>query len=107
MHVLSRFNWFHVQGDVCVVAETLFEFLLNLTGEVVRIKKRQVAIHANVCLDSDAVANATSAQIVRLANLGERGDDVFYFLLSVLRQRALGELANAFSQQFHCHFHEE
>ena len=61
----------HVDGDVSLTAETFPQAVLDSRGAVVSDCERQVSVHAHMGLDGEAVADATRAQVVRLAHVGE------------------------------------
>ena len=73
---------------------------------LVGFPQRQIAVHTDVHLDGDAVADTTGAKIVRFRDIGEGADDVFYFLFHLVRQRMVGQLADAALQQIDRHLHQ-
>lgn len=73
----------HVEGDVGLGAEAVLESVLYFSGTVVGYGEGGGAVHADMCLDGDAVANLTGAQVVGLADIGKGADNLFYLLFGL------------------------
>ena len=56
---------------MCFAAESFFETSFDGGGTVVNGGEGQVAVHAHVGFDGDAVADAAGAQVVGLLDVGE------------------------------------
>lgn len=87
------FGGFEVYVDVRLVAEALFELLLDGRGVLVGDGEGRVAGHAQVHLYRNAVAEAARAEVVQLAEFFVRSDDGANLILVLLGQALLQELA--------------
>ena len=80
--------------------------------DLVGVFKRHIAVQAHVRLDGYAVADATGAEIVRLAHLRETVNNVFYLAFGLFRKGTVREFAGTDLQQVpgnlyqHCAHHD-
>ena len=65
-----------MDGDVGLVAEPMFEKMLNGGGTVVSLRQGDGAVHTHVEFNGDMVADAAGAEVMRLMNVGDRLDDL-------------------------------
>ena len=73
----------HVNRDVGLWTKTLPDPLLNGCGSVMGHREWCIAVHTDVGLDGKAVTDAPCPQVVGLAYVGERADDLLDFLLDI------------------------
>ena len=92
---LLFFHGFHVERDVSLLTKTLFEFVFDGRSSVVNFTQGETSVHANMGFDSDVIAYATRAKIVRLPYIREQLDELQDFLLRIRRQGTLREVAYA------------
>ena len=68
--------------------EALFQFSLNGCCTLMHDIQGQSSVHAHMDLNGDAIADATSAKVVRLLHVVERLDNLLNLLFRLCRQRA-------------------
>ena len=96
-----------MEGDDGVGAELGFQGLLNLVGARVGGTEREEPVHADVQLDGATVADAAGAQMMRVADVGEGGDDVEYLALLLLGEGGFHEFVEALLEQSPRHAQDE
>ena len=65
-----------MDGHVRVRPEALLEGFLDVVGAGMGLDEGDVAVHADVELDGVMVADAAGVEVVRVADVGEAGDDL-------------------------------
>ena len=87
-----------MQGYMRSFSEAGLESLLYLAGAGMSCRERQRSVHADMQLDGVAATDAACAQVVRVSNIGERGDNGEDFLLHLVGQRSLHQLVETLTQ---------
>ena len=96
-----------MEVDDGVGAELGFQGLLDLVGARVGGTEREEPVHADVQLDGATVADAAGAQMMRVADVGEGGDDVEYLALLLLGEGGFHQFVEALLEQSPRHAQDE
>ena len=107
LRMTQSFLRLDMEGDVGLLAILLAEVALDLSRQLMGGPDGHVAIHPDMRLDGDVVANVAGTQVVGRADTRCLTDDSEDLLLHLLGQGFLQEVVDGGNDQLQSHLHDQ